>query len=155
MTLSFATCFRSRMQAMGEAAREAEFAKTPDAKRASIKRDVTAHGLESAYAVEALKHHEKLLSRMDDALAHGEYLAGNAYSLADIGVLPYILRLELVKLAKMWDNRPRIAAWWERVRERASTQDTIMKRMAEKDWAPFKVIEPEPWPVVQKLLHAA
>jgi glutathione S-transferase len=155
MTLSFATCFRSRMQAMGEAAREAEFAKTPDTKRAAIKRDVTAHGLESVYAVEALKHHEKLLARMDDALAQRDYLAGDAYSLADIGVLPYVLRLELVKLAKMWDKRPRIAAWWERVRERASTRDTITTRMTEKDWTPFKVIEPEPWLVVQKLLRTA
>jgi hypothetical protein len=27
--------------------------------------------------------------------------------------------------------------------------------MTDKDWAPFKVIEPDPWPEVRKLLHAA
>lgn len=154
MTLSFATCFRARMAAMSEAAREAEFAKAPSKKRSDIKRDVTAHGMQSHYTVEAVEAHEKLLAWMDAALAHGDYLAGNAYSLADIGVLPYIFRLELVKLAPMWAKRPRVAAWWERVRARPSTQDTIMKRMTDQDWAPFKVIEPDPWPAVQKLLRA-
>lgn len=155
MTLSFATAFRVRMAKMSEAAREEEFAKAPNQKRSDIKRDVTAHGLESHYAVDALAQHEKLLSWIEEAVAHGPYLAGNQYSLADIGVLPYILRLELVKLEPMWERRPGVAAWWERVKERASTQETILKRMTEKDWAPFKVIEPDPWPQVQKLVRAA
>lgn len=155
MTLSFATCFRPRMAAMSEAAREAEFAKAPSKKRSAIKRDVTALGLQSPYVAEAIDVHEKLLAWMDEALAHGDYLAGGAYSLADIGVLPYILRLELVKLAPMWAQRPRVTAWWERVRARPSTEDTITKRMTSTDWAPFKAIEPDPWPAVQKLLRAA
>ncbi|HEV8015153.1 MAG TPA: glutathione S-transferase family protein [Stellaceae bacterium] len=154
MTLSFATCFRARMAAMSEAAREEEFAKAPSQKRSDIKRDVTARGLQSHYAIEAVAAHEKLLAWMDEALARGEFLAGNAYSLADIGVLPYILRLELVKLERMWAQRPRVAAWWARVRARPSTQDTVVKRMTEKDWAPFKGIEPDPWPAVQSLLRA-
>lgn len=155
MTLSFATCFRARMVAMGEKAREEEFAKAPSKKRSDIKRDVTAHGLQSHYAIEALDAHERLLAMMDEALAEGDHLAGGAYSLADIGVLPYVLRLELIKLARMWDKRPRIAAWWERARARPSTQETIVERMTGQDWAPFKAIEPDPWPEVQKLLRAA
>jgi glutathione S-transferase len=155
MTLSFATAFRARMARMSEAAREADFAKSPNQKRSDIKRDVTAHGLGSHYAIEAVAQHEKLLTLMEQALQRGSFLAGNAYSLADIGVLPYILRLELVNLARMWDTRPGVAGWWERVKSRASTQDTILKRMTDKDWAPFRAIEPDPWPQVQKLLHAA
>src|SRR5215469_13605782 len=155
MTLSFATAFRARMAKMSEAAREAEFAKAPNQKRSDIKRDVTAHGLQSHYVADAIVQHERLLSAMEHAVQHGSYLAGNHYSLADIGVMPYILRLELVKLDRMWDKRPSVASWWERVRARQSTQETILKRMSDKDWAPFKVIEPDPWPEVKKLLHAA
>ena len=155
MTLSFATCFRARMQRMSETAREAEFAKSPNPKRSDIKRDVTAHGLQSHYAVDAVVQHEKLLSAMEQALEGRRFLAGDDYSLADIGVLPYVLRLELVNLARMWDRRPGVAAWWERVKARPSTQETILKRMTDKDWAPFKLIEPDPWPQVQKLLDAA
>jgi len=155
MTLSFATCFRGRMLRMGEAAREAEFAKAPNPKRSDIKRDVTAHGLQSHYAVDAVAQHEKLLAAMEQALEGRRFLAGDDYSLADIGVLPYVLRLELVNLARMWDRRPGVAAWWERVKARPSTAETILKRMTDKDWAPFKGIESDPWPQVQKLLDAA
>lgn len=155
MTLSFATAFRARMAKMSEAEREAELAKAPSQKRSDIKRDVTAHGLQSHYVADAIAQHEKLLSLMEQAVQHGSYLAGNHYSLADIGVMPYILRLELVKLERMWDRRPGVASWWERVKARQSTQETILKRMTDKDWAPFRAIEPDPWPAVQKLLHAA
>ncbi len=155
MTLSFATAFRARMARMSEAEREEEFAKTPSQKRSAIKRDVTAHGLQSQYTVDAIEQHERLLSSMEAALEKGPYLAGSIYSLADIAVVPYVLRLELLKLAPMWEKCPGVAKWWERVRQRPSTQATIFQRMTDKDWAPFKVIEPDPWPQVQKLLRAA
>lgn len=155
MTLSFATAFRARMAKMSEAAREEEFAKAPNQKRSEIKRDVTARGLQSHYVADAIAQHEKLLTWMEEAVQHGSFLAGNHYSLADIGVMPYVLRLELVKLDRMWDKRPGVASWWERVKARPSTQETILERMSDKDWAPFKVIEPDPWPDVQKLVQAA
>jgi glutathione S-transferase len=155
MTLSFATAFRARMAKMSEAEREAEFAKAPNQKRSDIKRDVTTHGLQSHYTIEAIKQHEKLLTWMETALKGGPYLAGKIYSLGDIAVVPYILRLELLNLSRMWDQRPAVAEWWGRIQMRPSTQETIFKRMSDKDWAPFKAIEPDPWPQVQKLLHAA
>lgn len=155
MTLSFATCFRARMARMSEAAREADLAKSPNQKRSDIKRDVTAHGLDSHYAIDAVHQHEKMLTLMEKALERRPFLAGDAYTLADIAVLPYVLRLELVSLQKMWDKRPGVAAWWERVKALPSTQDTIFKRMTEKDWAPFKGIESDPWLQVAKLMHAA
>ena len=154
MTLSFATAFRVRMLRLSEAEREADLAKSPNRKRSDIKRDVTAKGLDSPYVADAVAQHGALLARMEGALARRPYLAGEAYSLADIGVLPYVLRLDLLKLARMWDKRPGVAAWWERVKARASTQDTIFARMTEKERAPFKAIEPDPWPLVQKWLGA-
>lgn len=155
MTLSFATAFRGRMARLSEAEREAEFAKSPNRKRSDIKRDVTAHGLSSHYLADAIAQHDRLLRLMEQALARAPFLAGSDYSLADIGVLPYVLRLDLVKLARMWDKRPGVAGWWERVKARPSTEATIFARMTEKDWAPFKVIEPDPWPQVQRWLDAA
>jgi glutathione S-transferase len=155
MTLSFATAFRPRMAQMSEAAREDALAKSPLKKRSDIKRDVTLRGLQSGYVGDAVEQHEKLLGWIEEAVRRRSFLAGDAFSLADIGVLPYVLRLELLKLARMWDKRPAVAAWWERVRARASTQDAIIKRMTDKDWAPFKAIDPDPWPQVQTLMHAA
>ena len=153
--LSFATAFRARFARMTPEAREAELAKSPSKKRSEYKRDVVAHGLDSHFVVEALEHHEKLLSWMVESLKTGPYLAGDAYSLADVAVTPYILRLELVNLAKMWEARPGVAQWWERVRKRPATEAAIFKRMTEADAAPFKNLQPDPWPKVRELLATA
>jgi glutathione S-transferase len=70
--------------------------------------------------VEALAQHKKLLSEMADSLKGGPYLAGDSFCNADCAVIPYILRLELLMLARMWDHYPAIGDWWLRVRPRPS-----------------------------------
>jgi glutathione S-transferase len=155
MILSFATCFRGRLLKLSPEEREAELAKTPIPKRAEYKRDVTACGLESGYVAESVKHHEKLLSWIEESTRTSAYLAGDAYSLADAAVIPYIARLELLGLDKMWADRPGVFSWWQRVRNRPSTGETIWKRMTDADWAPFKNVQPDPWPKVRGLLAAA
>jgi glutathione S-transferase len=83
------------------------------------------------------------------------YLAGNDFSNADCAVIPYILRLELLKLAGMWDRYPAIGDWWARMRERPSVKATVIDRMTDMDWAPFRNLAPDPWPKVQSLMKAA
>ena len=41
------------------------------------------------------------------------------------------------------------------MRQRPSVKATILDRMTETDWAPFKNLAPDPWPQVQGLLQAA
>jgi len=154
MILSFATAFRARLLRMSPEAREAELAKTPIPRRADYKRDVTAHGLESHYVAEAVKLHGKLLDWIDEAMQTGPYLAGDAYSLADAAVIPYVFRLELLHLANLWEQRRDVAQWWERMRARPSTVEAMIGRMSDADWAPFRAIEPDPWPKVRALAAA-
>ena len=134
---------------------EAGFAKAPSKQRSAYKRDVVAHGLDSQFVKDAIEHHEKLLKWIDDEMKGGPYLAGDTCSLADVAVIPYILRLELLQLSRMWDKRPGVAAWWERVRRRPSTGTAIFKRMMEADAAPFKNLQPDPWPKVRSRLPSA
>jgi glutathione S-transferase len=155
MTLTFATAFRARLLQLTKEQQEAEYAKTPNKRRAEIKRDVIAYGLESAFVQDAIAVKDKLLYMAEDALMEGPYLAGDAYSLAECAVIPYVLRLELLKMAKLWDRYPRVGAWWERLKHRPSTEAAIWSRMGEGDWAPFRSIEGDPWPKVQTLLKAA
>ena len=82
-------------------------------------------------------------------------LAGHAFTNADCAVIPYILRLELLKLGAMWQREPAVADWWTRVRDRPSVKAAIFDRMLETDWAPFRNMSPDPWPKVQNLLKAA
>ena len=131
MSMSFATALRGRLLRMSPEAREAELAKTPIPKRADYKRDVVAHGLDSAYVADSAKQHEKLLDSK------------------------YVLRLELLGLDKMWARRAGVAAWWEPVRNRPSTGQAIFERMTDADAAPFKNLDPDPWSKVRDLLQAA
>jgi glutathione S-transferase len=133
----------------------AEINKAPLKRRVEYKRSVIEHGLDSEFVADALAQHRKLLSWMADSLKEGRYLAGNSFSNADAAVIPYILRLELLRLDRMWAQLPAITDWWARMRERPSVKAAIFDRMTETDWAPFKNLAPEPWPKVQELLKAA
>jgi glutathione S-transferase len=151
--LTFATAFRPGLLKLSPEEREAGLAKAPSKQRSAYKRDVVANGLDSPFAKDAVEHHEKLLTWIEDAVKDRPYLAGEAYSLADVGVTPYILRLELLRLSGMWDRRPGVTAWWERVRRRPSTEEAIFRRMTAADSAPFTNLQPDPWPKVQEMLR--
>src|SRR5262249_28765550 len=126
--LTFGTAFRPALLRLSPEEREAQFSKSPIKKRAEIKRDVVARGLESEVVRESLDSHDKLLHWIEDATKTGPYLAGEAFSLADAAVIPYVLRLTLLGLSGLWDRYPGVGAWWQRVGTRPSVQQQIMKR---------------------------
>jgi glutathione S-transferase len=153
--LTFATAFRSRFLTTPREVWLAEINKAPLKRRAEYKRSVIEHGLDSEFVVDALGQHQKMIAWMVDDLKRGPYLAGDAFTNADCAVIPYILRLELLKLGAMWQQHPAVADWWARVRERPSVKAAIFDRMHDADWAPFKNLAPDPWPKVQQMLKAA
>jgi len=155
MILTFATAFRPNFLKMPREAWLAEINKTPIRRRAEYKRSVIEHGLNSEFVIDAIAQHEKLLLWMAESLQNAHYLAGDAFSNADCAVIPYILRLELLKLAGMWARYPAIGGWWARMRERPSVKATVIDRMTELDWSPFRNLAPDPWPKVQSLMKAA
>ncbi|MFZ3358861.1 MAG: glutathione S-transferase family protein [Xanthobacteraceae bacterium] len=153
--MTFATAFRPRFLKMPREQWLAEINKAPLKRRAEYKRSVIEHGLDSEFVVDALGQHRKMISWMVDDLKHGPYLAGDTFTNADCAVIPYILRLELLKLGAMWQQYPAVSDWWSRVRERPSVKAAIFDRMQDADWAPFKNLSPDPWPKVQQMLQAA
>jgi len=153
--MTFATAFRPRFLKMSREQWLAEINKAPLKRRAEYKRSVIEHGLESEFVVDALVQHQKMISWMADDLSRGPYLAGGAFSNADCAVIPYILRLELLKLGAMWQHEPAVVDWWTRVSERPSVKSAIFGRMGDADWMPFRNLTPDPWPKVQALLGAA
>ena len=133
---------------------EVELAKSPDGKRAQIKRQVITHGLDAPLVVDAIRQHQKLLDAIEAATRIGPYLAGEQWSLADAAATPYVWRLDKLKLARMWNDRPGALAWYDRVRSRPSFKAGV------DDWLSPADIEryahtPDPWPKVQHILQAA
>ena len=153
-TLTFATANRAHLAGMTPDELEAELARSPDPKRSEIKRQVVKHGLDAPVVVDALRHHETLLDRIDAATKDGAYIAGSSWSLADAAATPYIWRLDKLKLARMWDERPTVAAWYERIRQRPSFKTAVEDWMTPADHERY-ANEPDPWPKVRELLKAA
>jgi glutathione S-transferase len=150
--LTFATAFRPWFAGLTGEQIDQRLAKSPLKKRTEYKRDVVLHGLESKFAREALEHHAKLLKLID--AAGGGWLAGREFSLADIAAVPYVLRLELLRMDRLWDEHPGVAAWYKRVLARPSVKREILERMTPEDHAPFKKLhqQPDPWPTVAALI---
>lgn len=153
--MTFATAFRPRFLKVPREQWLSEINKAPLKRRTEYKRSVIEHGLDSEFVIDALRQHQKMISWMADDLKRGPYLAGEIFTNADCAVIPYILRLELLKLSAMWQQHAAVADWWARVRERPSVKTAIFDRMQDADWAPFNNLAPDPWPKVQQMLNAA
>jgi len=154
MTLTFATANRAHLAQLTPAALDAELAKAPDPNRSEIKRQVVKQGLDSPLAAEALRQHVKLLDRIEAATREGPYLGGSSWSLADAAATPYVWRFAKLKLARMWEQRPGVAAWYDRIQQRPSFKTAVA------DWISAADIErysnqPDPWPKVRDMLQAA
>jgi glutathione S-transferase len=61
----------------------------------------------------------------DRALEACTYLAGDAFSLADISLMPYVGSLGLLGMEPLLAATPRLRAWWGRVGERRSWRTAI------------------------------
>ena len=84
-------------------------------------------GVESRFFAEAVKRFDKLLSDIEATLADSSWLAGKEFSLADIGYAPYITRLDHLQLQFLWDKRPHIPDWYDRLRERRAYNEALEK----------------------------
>jgi glutathione S-transferase len=153
-TLTFATANRAALTRLTPQELEAQLAKSPSAKRAEIKRQVVTQGLDAPVVVDALQQQEKLLNSIDAAMAEGPYLAGPDWSLADAAATPYVWRLDKLKLARLWDRRPAVAGWYERIRARPSFKAAVEDWLSPADRERYDSA-PDPWPKVQEILRAA
>lgn len=92
-------------------------------------------GIDTPHFRVAIKRMDMLLDHMEQALSGdgpGRALAGGGpdwlvgdYSLADVGFAPYLTRLDKLQLGAMWDKRPRVADWYERMQARPAYKTAI------------------------------
>jgi glutathione S-transferase len=100
-------------------------AKLPDRARAWRQEQLLEKGLDASFVADAVRLHDKVLADMEKTLASSAWLAGDTFSLAECAIVPYILRLEKLGLARMWERRPRVADWYARVQARPSWAEAI------------------------------
>ncbi len=86
-----------------------------DPARRERSRQAVELGMDAPIFGAAVARFERLLTDMEAALTTGPWLAGDGYSLADIGYSPYMIRLEHLGLGERIAARPLVAAWTHRL----------------------------------------
>lgn len=105
---------------------------SPDENKRKFKRALIEHGVEAPFFPAAVADVDKFLGQMDKALAKTGWLAGDAFSIADIALTPYVARFNFLGLSPFWTDRPHLKAWFERVSARPSFQKVIIDDVAPK-----------------------
>lgn len=116
-TPSYNLAFLPHFQAMTEEEFEAVCESKP--LRREFLRKMGRTGFPQADMDEALGRLSRSVLRMADWIdqSGGPWLLGSELSLADIAIMPVIVRLDDIDLAKMWDGSPAVARWLDLIRQ--------------------------------------
>lgn len=101
-----------------------------------------------------VKLYESYLQRMEKALGETVWLAGENFSFADCAMIPYVMRLDMLSMNRIWENGrlPRVTEWLAQCKERDSFKPAIW------DWLPDHLKEDlknngeQSWPEVAAIL---
>lgn len=84
-------------------------------------RQMGEHGFDTVKTDESMERLRACLQRVSGALSDARtFLLGDAYTIADIVLVPTVVRLEDLGLADMWGDLPNIARWYAAVQARPS-----------------------------------
>ena len=100
----------------------ANIAKTPDPFQREMRTSVFEQGVDSPYFERALRSYAGVLDELDRALTGRETLVGDDVSLADLALVPYVLRLDHLGYGHLWQNgrRPHLTRWYESLHSRSA-----------------------------------
>jgi len=115
----------AQLQAMSEAEFAKVVAETPLVDHQLKLQALKGEGFSKKDFDEAYGRMDYVFARCETALGSSPYLAGDAYSLADIAILPYVYAFKEVR-PELMASHPRTREWFERVMARPAVQATYM-----------------------------
>ena len=109
-----------RYEGLSEVEKEELYNKQPSLERQSILRKRIENGVSEEEMELAEDIVATVLDEMEVRLQDRPWLCGDAVSLADISIAPFIERFEANKMPKLidWDLRSQLGNWWQRIQER-------------------------------------
>lgn len=153
-TLSFSLVLREQLLELSPDDLQRHLESIPDPARRERQRTAVELGLDSPALATALKLYDEALDALETALADAPWAAGLTYSLADIALAPYISRLDQLQMAALWAERPRVADWFSRIRERAN-YTAVSDYVSEAYAAQLKERGAAAWPELERRMAAA
>jgi glutathione S-transferase len=115
---SFNGLFLNGWRRLDETARARYVAATP-LRKGHYRRFGTT-GFSSAEVDESMERLRQTVERIDAAAARTPWLAGEELSLADLCVLPSIVRMADLRLERIWADLPHFENWYQRIQSRPS-----------------------------------
>jgi glutathione S-transferase len=73
----------------------------------------------------SLERLAQTVQRMEAALETGPWLIGDMFTLADLMLIPLMVRMDDIGLAHIWNDAPRVTDWFTRVQARPSFYRTF------------------------------
>ncbi|ACC75341.1 Glutathione S-transferase domain (plasmid) [Paraburkholderia phymatum STM815] len=102
----------------------------PDVRVRAWRATVLEKGLDAPGLADAVLKIRRFVQRMESMLdgPHG-WLAGNAFSLADVAALPYLMRAEHLGLGSLmtFEDHPLVRSWYLRMQSRPSMQPSLVR----------------------------
>ena len=118
---------------------------------------VFENGVAAPEVADAIRAFVVFFKEMDQLLAEQPWLAGDAFSLADIAAMPYVLRIDHLGLTPMITESGlgNLANWYERIGARPSFAQAIEKYTPPPVVEVFQAEGTKVWPDVVKMIEAA
>ncbi len=117
------------------------------------KKEIVTLGFDAPGLDEKYRLYDSYLGKMQKTLARQPWLAGDTFSLADIAMTPYVNRLDMLGMARMWEQtRPQVSEWFARIKKRPTFKPAFL------DWCPPDLTADlldygrQSWPNVERLL---
>ncbi len=121
---TFNALLAERLREMGEEKFEALTAAMPVRKQFYRRMNLEKGGFNERDTEDARQRLRSTLERVNDAVMNSNWICGDLFTLADITLMPTVVRLEDLGLASSWNDLPGVAAWYERLRQRPTFAKT-------------------------------
>jgi glutathione S-transferase len=129
-TMTASILFRAELLQKPFEERKKRYEKIPDLAKRAKWAEIMEHGIESHHVDEALARFAKLFRDIEKALTSGPWLTGDEFTLADVGLISFFYRLEMLECGGLWHaNFPSVPDWFERCKARASFRIAILEHI--------------------------
>ena len=132
----------------------AHFERIPDPAYRERQRQSVEMGLAAPLVETAIRQYDKAVGQMESDLGETEFLAGDAWSLADAALIPYINRAEMLGLEGLWRNRPNVARWYAAMKARPTYASCIADELTDADLDRFDIPREETDAKLREILAA-
>ena len=155
--LTFVCCHRHIVLRLPAEKLEEFLASTPDqsvtSKWKARKQQIVREGFGAPGIEDTIRLYYDYLLKMEAALELHEWLAGDSFSLADVGLAPYVNRLDMLSMAGMWEGRlPQVTRWFDAIKARPRFKEVFL------DWCPEQLTNDlesfgaQSWPEVKAII---